>query len=730
MKYSPRAQRLLERWTLLQADVEHRLRNYWDNVLISFGIIALWFLAATVAVNNATPFEFLLWINRDTTRLGVACLAAVAVAIAFCASKPEDARGRTLIIAIGWLVIMGGVWTSYTHSSPAGPSIEGALPICLHLYRLHPTVLAAWWGVLSMHRLKFIFAGHRAKLKAYWICLLTGFASLTVGYAISPELAFLASLTIPQEWFNRYLDAAAERDVIIRGPELITAKEANYQHRRGLNARSRLQKEVFSLGEVMMPIANLVYGLMVIGSRGSGKTLTLRKVMQAVLPTIIPAGTEMKRALVYDPMQTMIPIIMGITNFAGNLKILNPLDRRCCWYDMAADFTDMFGAQAVGKILAPEGKPGQHQDPFFHSAAEGLITAVAMAFINNAPGNWRLADLVRAFKDETTVRAVIGSDSQALYYFSTMGNEKTTANIISSVCVEVLKFMPLAAIWEHASEKVSVKQWMEQPGEVWILAQNPKALTTMQALNRLIIERMSQCLLSEGQSKDLAPRTYIFLDELISIHIELLDKLIIEGRSKGIAFCGAFQSIQGLYKTYGKESADSILGQIRYKAFLKLSDDITADYASRQFGSNESKRTQATTDFEAGAAGHLPWSKRKGGSQVIQDVKLVLPSEIMHLEEINPAQNIGMSGFYIAGKQLFGSYTPWDKLWSSIQPENEYVSAFEEAPAAWQRLEPWTEDNDWERLGIAKEMRKIGSKKASATPDSDDSSSYGGRYHY
>jgi Type IV secretion-system coupling protein DNA-binding domain len=147
------------------------------------------------------------------------------------------------------------------------------------------------------------------------------------------------------------------------------------------------------------------------------------------------------------------------------------------------------------------------------------------------------------------------------------------------------------------------------------------------------------------------------------------------------------------------------LGQIRHKAFLKLSDAVTAEWASQQFGDAELKRSQATTKFNAGAAGLLIWSDRTGGSQTIQQTRRVLPSEIMHVPAINAATGQGMTGYYMANTELYKDYTPWKTLSQSFTPPNALMDNFQEAPASWQKLKPWTPE-DWERLGIADVMRR------------------------
>jgi type IV secretory pathway TraG/TraD family ATPase VirD4 len=731
--------RWLEKWIRFSADFDHRLEGYRFNAALSLGLILLWLLITLVIVNaHSNPFASAIQMYQEhLPRFVVACLSYVVgwyilakqkgrrvKKFLFLPLPPRNAFLWGLVVACTWLTLFPdplGVnpakihgnldqWGQVAQHDPGSSKLWEQLWIrsvvyTSVLYTWHLPLCALWYGVCSLHTLTFIMRNKRAKLRYWWGLQLAGFTILPILYAISPVMASFAAITTPHEILDRYLKTGTENDLTLRGSELTSAKKARYNYRKALDAESRLNRSTFPFGSVEIPLSQLVTHAMVIGSAGSGKSLTLNLIMQAALPLILPAGSEQRRGVLFDAKHNALSLVTGIANFCADVKILNPFDRRVCRYDLAADFTTMTGAQALGQTLIPPPKANEHADPFFHAAAEGMVTAVTMAFINNAPGNWGLADMVRAFANQQTLTAVISSDEQAQMYAATLGSEKTSANILSSVCVELLKFAPLAALWENATETVSVREWMNG-GQLWVLGQNQESPVTMSALNRVILGRMSQCLLTEGDVRDLHPRTFLFLDELQSFHLDYLESLVEQGRSKGICVVGAFQSIQAMYKQYGKETTDAMLGQIRHKGFLKLSDSVTAEWASQQFGEAELKRTQGTTKFNTGAAGLVVWSDRTGGSQTIQQTRRVLPSEIMHVPAINAATGQGMTGYYMANTELYKDYTPWNTLEKALPSPNPLMENFQEAPPQWQKLKPWTVE-DWERLGIAHHMRRI-----------------------
>jgi hypothetical protein len=298
---------------------------------------------------------------------------------------------------------------------------------------------------------------------------------------------------------------------------------------------------------------------------------------------------------------------------------------------------------------------------------------------------------------------LLGSTPETACYVASFGSEKTSANILASVLVEVNRFRVMAALSDRATSNVSIRDWLEG-GQIWLLGENPKAQTAMNSLNALIVARIAQELLSEPDTDDF--RTLMVMDELQSIRVAELEQLAVKGRSKGVSLVVAFQSIQGMYRSYGKELSDSMLGQFRHKAFLKMSDFATAEWASQQMGEAEVKRSQATTTWESGLAGLIGWAQKTGGSQTIQQTRTVLASELMKIQSINPATGQGLTGYYVANDLMHKHYEPWGRLKTMLPDRDEYSSDYEPVPPQSQRLAPWTAQ-DWARLGITEVMCRI-----------------------
>jgi hypothetical protein len=698
----PYLERLLERFSEPYMDSlrewEHRFENFWTNVFASWLVIGAW--AIFTLFWNALVSPFLFFQFLDVTGLLPYFLIAVLVVACFYFWWKPVAKARTIGLFILWGCILGLM--SAENTPGASPDGRWLVSLCQNIYYTHPFYLGAWYALTAWQTLVLVFRHHKAKQVHYWGLLLGGFALLIVFYLVSPGIGFFLALAAPNEFFNRWLQSMSENDVFIRGSRLTPPSKARYAYRKRLGVNVRKSDTFFLFGGVDVPIQELTTHLVAAGSSGSGKSITLKLIMQACLPQVTPMSIT--RAVVFDPKHTVLEEIHGIAGIRGEILSLNAFQQGSVRYDLAQDFTTYTHAQALADILIPEPKSSERGDKFFRDAAVNILTGITLLFMINAPGNWGLSDLARAaFSDQKVLKALLSSHPQTARYLAALGTDKTTANILASVCADIWRYLPIAGLWEHAPRSVSVRQWLEG-GQVWVLGEHEEARPAMNAINRLILTRMSQSLLQETDYPE--PRTFMFLDELQSIHVEALQEIATKGRSKGICLIMAFQSIQGMYDRYGKEVTDSILGQIRYKAFLKMSDAPTAQWASMQMGETEIKRQQATSSYERGIGGLIGWSDRRtGGTQTIQQTPLVMPSEFMNIPAVHPENNQGVTGYYQTNIN-YKNYTPWDKLQPWLQPADTSVTTHP-APASWQFLEPWTEEEDWQRLGITDAMYNV-----------------------
>lgn len=689
---------LEDKWIRLSADLDKAMEKKSVNILLSWLVLLGWWIYISSIVLFANPFTLILRIFEDETAGGIFIAGILLSLVGLLFFKGEAVRIRTLIMLGVWVVMMFYLHGMIDPQYDFSPEAQYLGDFTLRLWRSHPGLLAGWFAFQSFYILQLVFHHQRAKLKHWWALFLGGLILLAVIYTLSPAFGLLYAVLFPQESFLLWLKTPSDRDIHLAGSKMSTAKDINYKYRKQLDAENRKTRELVQFGGVNIPISNLVFHLMVIGSSGSGKSLTLKLLMQGCLPKVSPVTPC--RAVVFDPKRTAYPDILGMEDISADVIILNPFDQRAYAYDMAKDFTSFTHAESLAEILIPQ--PKGSTDPIWYLAPRSLIVGILVLFMNNALGKWRFSDLIRATDSLKLLTALLNSSAETKRYAEILGSEKTAMNIYSSLRAEMDKFRSTAALWDNCSSSISITEWL-LGGLIFLLGENEESRPAMKAINTLILTRMSQMLLAEGNCDD--PRTFIFLDEAQSLHVESLQEIATKGRSKGICLLLAFQSILGMYQMYGREIAESMLSQCRLKGFLKLSDQESASWAAKAIGDTEIKRQQASNDYQP-MFGHLTGiTMRKGSTEVIQQKNLVLPSEFINIPPINPDSNQGLTGCYQV-IDCHKHYETWQSLKKRLHPTCEYVADFEPAPVSHQRLKPWTEE-DWERLGITEIMQRL-----------------------
>lgn len=437
-----------------------------------------------------------------------------------------------------------------------------------------------------------------------------------------------------------------------------------------------------------------------IGSTGSGKTLTLRLLMQSVLPAIGAIGTGSDtRAMIYDAKGDMLPLLSAICPKARVIPT-NPFDARGVAWDLSADIREPRVAIEIVFTLIPREHESQ---PFFSDAARHLLYGVIISFMRSGL-DWTFADLLRAVSCPRRLKVILKKHPQtrdivARYW----GDKRLLHNIMSTMATKLLAFEPIAAAWEESKTRVSLHEWAKDDSII-VLGNSEISRTAIDAINRCMFKRASDITLAQTES--FTRRNWFFLDEVSEAgRLDGLVSLLKKGRSKGACVVLALQSIAGLRdaKLYGPHFTAEILGQIGHKFFGRLECPETAEWASRLFGDQEIN--QYTTSHTSSRQGS---STTRNHSIVTQ--KAVLPAEFMDLAPCTRAD--GLTGYFMSrGSGCYCINLPANVLFDeALIPPDRNVPEFVERPIEAQYLRPWT-DEEAARFGAVVQKREQGKRQ-------------------
>lgn len=510
--------------------------------------------------------------------------------------------------------------------------------------------------------------------------------------AVKPAPASVAGFTMAVfiAWlFDR---SNPSRKEFARGTNLSTFTEAK---RRATQA-SMPDESLLVWGALSLPERLSEGGFLIVGAPGTGKTVSLRLLMQSVIRNIGLRADY--RALVYDAKRDMLPLLAGM-GFTGRIIILNPFDARSRAWDMARDLNDPATTLEIAAILIPTRQGDSH--PFFTKAAQAILAGVLMVFILKCPGNWSLRDVLLAVEDSATLKRVLSSTPQTTtlvdQYFTP---EHTFHNILQTIATETAALKPIAAFWHHSDSKFSLTEWLGSDA-ILVLGSDWTYTETLRSVNRLIFKRLTQLVLNASESR--TRRTWFFIDELKETgNLDGLPSLLSFGRSKGVRVALGFQDIDGLRHVFGERPANEIVGLCRNKSILRLDSEVTARWAAAVVGEElGSEYTEGKSSGPQGSTHSL--------NEHIYKRDAVLPSEFMRLP---PADDKSFPGYHIIPS--IGVYSATWQYRSELRPPGE-TPDFVPRSANEQHIVPWNDD-DLRRLGLSVNRSDDSPAPAELTP--------------
>lgn len=489
------------------------------------------------------------------------------------------------------------------------------------------------------------------------------------------------------------------------------------------------------------------------GATGSGKTVSIRLLLQTVLPFIGKGGNALDhRALIYDAKKEMMPILKGIRpNLPCKVKSLNPFDDDGYAWDLAKDIQDRAHAHELATILIPPDT--NSYQPFFGDAARHLLEGVITALMLKVGDTWTFRDLMYAMGKRERIIEILDLHAETrelipLYF----GNEETVNNIMSTIATKLKSYKIIASLWHRAAEKVgmvSLTDWLksretrekeknpEPNNYILLLGYEETCRTAINAINQAIFNRAAQLIDSQenidrsiersnvklkGEGELDKRRHWIILDEVRNIgRLEGLRTLMTKGRSKGAAVVLGFQDIKGMRAVYGDNEAEELVGQCSHYSVFRLQGPETVKWAAGLFMESELEEEYLDPNIS-----HSPVGVTYGMSSrmAYREIKNLTTGQIIEMAPTNWEN--GLEGYYLSSHIInsFGRPYYWhviegDKL---FRPSNKVVWLDELEPQAekirdakFQKLDPWT-DEERNVLGLGADSRaeKIALLKAAA----------------
>jgi|GEM_PF-1081545 len=447
-------------------------------------------------------------------------------------------------------------------------------------------------------------------------------------------------------------------------------------------------------GGLRIPSKFATSHFMVVGTTGSGKTVTIQLLMREVLKEIGTGADH--RALIYDAKQDIASQIpsMGIP---GRVFTLNPFDERCLAWDIAKDITEPTAALQAAVTLIPSDKNASQ--PFFVDSAQLLLYGVMLSFIRSN-ADWRFSDLIKSMYTVDRLKRILEQCPETQHIVDRFyHNRETLDEVMSTVATKLTPYEAVAAMWDKAQDdgrKISLTDWVQNRGKdncVLILGNNERARAAIDRINQVIFKRVSELLLDLPEDRAGLRRNWMFLDEIGDAgKLEGLTSLLTKGRSKGVCVVLGFQDFESMKEVYGENIAGVITSQCNCKAILRLESPKTAEWASKHFGDYEAietrKSEQHGTSSPTGFGTNSQGSKSHSVTETEHYIKRQSVMESQFFTIPVTSQESGLMGFYLVPG--IGAYRhTYPGTW--LFPKQDGATAALISGATIEDFKPWSD---------------------------------------
>jgi len=339
--------------------------------------------------------------------------------------------------------------------------------------------------------------------------------------------------------------------------------------------------------------------ILLMGDTGSGKSSAIRQLLRQV-------RDRGESAIVYDPAMDFLGEFYNPER--GDL-LLNPLDRRCPWWNLPNEIDAPEIATAIAAAMLPE---KEYEKDFFTTAPRRVLAHL----LRLSP---HVHQLLKSMSDPAEImRRLEGTPHAALL---DPGAPAQRAGVLSSLnlIADSLELIPRP---HHATPSFTTGDWRFQRTRWVFLASSAsyreKVLPLYAAwLDLFILRMMEPCA-------NPAKPVWFVLDELASLNkLPQLHTAVTENRKYGNPVVLSLQGRSQMEKRYGQD-AEAMLSQPATKIFLKTSEPRAAKWISDSIGEVEVERLK-----ESRGMGLL--RSKKSFAMEIATKPLIMASEIAGL---------------------------------------------------------------------------------------------------
>ena len=461
------------------------------------------------------------------------------------------------------------------------------------------------------------------------------------GFQLSHTISYFCGVGVAAPaYYLAFQILRPKKNRVKRGQDKGSHEEA----KKKVDSVRAAKDEGIPFGDILLPSEAATKHFLVVGTTGSGKTVTIKLLINRVIRDILKRPEQ--KAVFFDAKRELYPYFLKQNIPDSKIHILNPFDQRFVAWDLSRDIDTKARARQFAHLLVPE--PERKGDnSYFDDVARLIIQNVIHSFILTSEDRqergftrlkWTLRDVIIAPRYLPALKDILGKHKETAYVIHQhLENERTTRAILSSLDNALSEFEEVAALYEFAPKKKSLRRWVEEEsGSILLLGWDKENEKAIEPLNRLIFQYISNLVLNQDNSAER--RTWFFLDELrmLSKGLPGLYQLLNMGREKGACCVLGVIDIDGLNSAMGKDVAQEITSLCDSVAGLRTRGD-TANWLSEMFGNAEIKEQNLSFDSKG----------RRSLQEHLTERKTFIKGEFQNLNAPSEENGYTISGCYM-----------------------------------------------------------------------------------
>lgn len=352
--------------------------------------------------------------------------------------------------------------------------------------------------------------------------------------------------------------------------------------------------KAFGGRDIFLPQGQWLRHFVMFGPTGSGKSKTF-------FISMIRAILGRSSCLVYDPKGELFAQTAGSARRVFRLDLNDPTksDR---WNFIPQCRNDpAFACQVAGMMIGIDSRRRTNADPFWGDAEQIALTAIllhiAEVYRDRAIPAFAADFLISLGEDGNDAFAQAMENSPSLYakqaYLAfRQAPIQTRGSILIGLYNKLRPFtlaparmvtmLPTAEETDAGCRTIDFAN-LRKPGTAVYLVVSEGAADVYKEFIATFLGQAVMKMRLDGLNEPEHP-CLVLIDEAYQLNVAEVKRISGIGRGRGVGLGLGYQDLPQMYDQYGRERANAILGTVMTKIFLPGLDDVTAEYASKQFG--------------------------------------------------------------------------------------------------------------------------------------------------